>query len=171
MCCQSNVLGTWETVLACQGRTCNLAWPAIKPRTFLQSGYCAVFKCKVFISLFSATTTITNAENHLLQCMLHRTHGTSCYPTSDKTTISCYFNHRIHPCWTLSAARSFLLHLLSLFSPYIKWWVALSPHAALSRVESPPETLAYLSSAAQTSKSACASHRDGSATRNQIANH
>lgn len=92
-----------------------------------------------------------------------RTLGTSCYPTSDQTTICYYFNHMIHPCWTLSAAGSFLLHLLSLFSPYIKRRVALSPHAAISRVESPPDTLAYLSSAAQTSKSARASHRDGEA--------
>lgn len=86
------------------------------------------------------------------------------HPTSDKTTICYYFNHMIHPCWTLSAAGSFPSPpslSLSLFSPYIKRWVALSPHAAISRVESPPDTLAYLSSAAQTSKSARASHRDG----------
>lgn len=92
-----------------------------------------------------------------------RTHGTSCYPTSDKTTICCCFNLMIHPCWTLSAAGSFLPHLLSLLSPYIKRWVALSPHAAISHVESPPDTLAYLSSAAPTSKPARASPSEGEA--------
>ena len=49
------------------------------------------------------------------------------------------------------------------FSPYIKRWVALSPHSAICYVASPPDTLAYLSSATQTSKSALASQRDGKA--------
>lgn len=91
------------------------------------------------------------------------THDRSCCPASDKTAICCHFIHMIHPRRTLSAAGSFLLHPLSLFSPYIKRWVALSPHVAICRVESPPDTLAYLSSAAQTSKSARASRRDGKA--------
>lgn len=52
------------------------------------------------------------------------------------------------------------LPLSTPFSPYIKRWVALSPHSAICYVESPPDTLAYLSSASQTSKSVLASQRD-----------
>lgn len=77
--------------------------------------------------------------------------------------ICFYFNHMVCPCWTLSAAGSFRLHLLSLFPSYFQPWVALSPHADISRIESPPDTLAYLSSAAQTSQSALPSPRDGKA--------
>lgn len=85
-------------------------------------------------------------------------------PHQTKKNQFVIFHHMIHPCWTLSAAGSFLLHLLSLFSPHIlnDGW-HLPPYAAISRVKSPPDTLAYLSSAAQTSKSARASHRDGEA--------
>lgn len=56
--------------------------------------------------------------------------NTSFYPTSDqKKNQFVIFHHMIHPCWTLSAAGSFPLHLLSLFPPppHIKRWVALSP--------------------------------------------
>lgn len=49
------------------------------------------------------------------------------------------------------------------FSPYIRRWVALSPHSDICYVKSPPDKLPYLSSAPQTSKSALASWRDGEA--------
>lgn len=73
----------------------------------------------------------------------------------------------VYPCCALSAAGCFLLPppCLSLhpFSPHMKRWVALSPHTAICFVESPRDTLAYLSSATQTSKSVLASQRDGEA--------
>lgn len=88
-------------------------------------------------------------------------------PNQTKQQFKCSFTPIVYPCSTLSAAWCFLLlhpPCLSLsFSPYIKRWVALSPHSAIFYVESPPDTLAYLSSASQTSKSVLASQRDGEA--------
>lgn len=116
--------------------------------------------CRVFSSLFS-TFFFLNAENHLLQCLLHMTEYILLSYIRQKKNKFVIFHHMIHPCWTLSAAGSFLLHLLSLFSPHILNGWHFPPYAVISRVKSPPDTLAYLSSAAQTSKSARASHRDG----------
>lgn len=79
----------------------------------------------------------------------------------------CSFIPIVYPCCALSAAGHFLLHppclFLLPFSPSTKRWVALSPHTPICFVESPRDTLAYLSSATQTSKSVLASQRDGEA--------
>lgn len=89
-----------------------------------------------------------------------------CYPESDKTTVyELFYPHclsllRLISSRMLPPPSSLPLHP---FSPHMKRWVALSPHTAICFVESPRDTLAYLSSATQTSKSVLASQRDGEA--------
>lgn len=128
------------------------------------------------VSIFmQQTTTCTHKPTWTTQLSAQiKTHSASditlcswnAIPNQTKQFMSSFIPI-VYPCCALSAAGRFLLHppclVLLPFSPYTKRWVALSPHTAICFVESPRDTLAYLSSATQTSKSVLASQRDGEA--------
>lgn len=123
------------------GRTLHLAWAGNKPRTFFQQNMPEIHLLAVYVA-HDGTLTVAGIQHQTKQQFV---------------VILFTWFILVAPYLQLEASRS------PLFPIYKTMGGSLSPCASICRVESPPDTLAYLSSAVQTSKSARASHRDGKA--------